>query len=199
GWMIYGNLRIPENIDAETRVPGVVLLHSGWSDRYIFHDLEILFAKHGIAVLNIDWRGRGKSREKGNYFTLPREERDRAYLDAKAAVNLLAEQPEVDSQRIPILGTYLGSKFAMAAAVGDARIGAMVMLSGYIPSGKEREQIAGVPFPILFIGSRGFAPVTNAMTDLYELTRDRGSEMIIYDGGALGYQLFECDQGLEVK
>jgi len=197
GWTIYGNLRIPENIEAGQRVPGVVLLHSGWSDRYIFHGLEIVCARLGVAVLNIDWRGRGKSREKGNYFTLPREERDRAYLDAKAAVNLLADQPGVDAGSIAILGTYLGAKLAVMAAMGDPRIGALVMLSGYIPSAKERDEIATINFPILFIGSRGFAPVTNAIFDLYELTREKGSEVIIYDGGAIGYQLFEVDEGLE--
>ena len=199
GWTIYGNLRIPENIDAGTRVPGVVLLHSGWSDRYIFHDLEILFAKHEIAVVNIDWRGRGKSREKGNYFSLAREERDRAYLDAKGAVNVLAEQSQVDPTKLAILGTYLGAKFAVMAALGDTRIGALVMLSGYIPSAKERDEIAGAHFPILFIGSRGFAPVTNAISDLYDLTKDKGSEVWIYDGGAIGYQLFETDEGLEER
>lgn len=194
GWTIYGNLRIPGNI---ARGPGVVLLHSGWSDRYIFHDLEILFAKHGIAVLNIDWRGRGKSREKGNYFSLTKEERDRAYLDAKAAVSVLADQSQVDPTKLAILGTYLGAKFAVMAALGDPRIGALVMLSGYIPSAKERDEIAGAHFPILFIGSRGFAPVTNAISDLYELTKERGSDVWIYDGGAIGYQLFEIDEGLE--
>jgi len=87
----------------------------------------------------------------------------------------------------------------VGAALGDSRIGALVMLSGYIPSGKEREEIAGVNFPMLLIGSRGFSPVTNAMADLCELTQERGSEMIIYDGGALGYQLFEVDESLEQK
>jgi dienelactone hydrolase len=198
-WMIYGNLLIPENIKEGDRAPGVVLLHSGWSDRYIFHDMERLLAKSGVAVLNIDWRGRGKSRGKGNYFTLPRDERDRAYLDAKAAINVLADQPEVDAEQIALLGTYIGAKYAVAAALGDPRIRALVMLSGYIPTAKEREEIAGVPFPILFIGSRGFAPVTNAMADLYQLTREKGSEMISYEGGALGYQLFEFDEGLEQK
>ncbi len=198
-WTIYGNLRIPENLKEGERVPGIVLLHSGWSDRYIFHALERLFARSGIAVLNIDWRGRGKSRGKGKYFSLPREDRDRGHLDAKAALDVLASQPDVDEQKLAILGTYLGSKFAVMAALGDSRIGALVMLSGYIPTGKEREEIAGVSFPILFIGSRGFGPVTNAMADLYELTKDRGSEIIIYDGGALGYQLFEVDEGLQPR
>src|SRR5262249_44819122 len=50
GWTIFGNLLIPENLSAEALAPGVVLLHSGWSDRYIFHRLERLFVKSGIAV-----------------------------------------------------------------------------------------------------------------------------------------------------
>lgn len=198
-WTIHGNLIVPVNLKEGELAPGVVMVHSGLSDRYIFHNIERLFARGGAAVLNIDWRGRGKSREKGAFVGLPREERDRAYLDVKAAVNLLAARPEVDSQRLAIIGTYIGAKFAMGAAVGDPRIGALVMLSGYIPNGEEREEIAGVKFPILFIGSRGFAPVTNAMVDLYHLTKDRGSELIMYDGGALGYQLFEVDPGLEPR
>ncbi|MGH9902766.1 MAG: alpha/beta hydrolase, partial [Pyrinomonadaceae bacterium] len=76
GWTIYGNLVTPGTLQDGERAPGIVLLHSGWSDRYIFHRLEKLFARGGVAVLNIDWRGRGKSRGKGNYFTLPRDERD---------------------------------------------------------------------------------------------------------------------------
>jgi dienelactone hydrolase len=198
-WTIYANLLVPETLEKGARAPGVVMVHSGLSDRYIFHDLERLFVKNGMAVINIDWRGRGKSREKGSFFTIPKDERDRAHLDVKAAVELLAARPEVDAQNIAIIGTYIGAKFAAAAAVGDPRIGAVVMLSGYIPSGKEREELAGVTFPILFIGSRGFGPVTNAMADLYELTRSKGSELIIYDGGALGYQLFEVDETLERK
>ena len=198
-WTIYGNLLIPENLPAGELAAGVVLLHSGWSDRFVFHGLERHFCKSGLAVLNIDWRGRGKSRGKGNYFTLSKDERDRAHLDAKAAINVLAEQPEVDSQRMAILGTYIGAKYATAAAIGDERIGALVMLSGFIPSSNEREAIARFTFPTLFIGSRGFAPIANAMADLYEITQERGSEIMIYDGGAIGYQLFEFDEGLEQR
>lgn len=198
-WTIYGNLLLPGNLKEGEQAPGVVMVHSGLSDRYIFHNIERLFVRSGAAVLNIDWRGRGKSREKGSFVSLAREERDRAHLDVKAAVNVLADRPEVDSQRIAIIGTYVGAKFAMSAAVRDPRIRALVMLSGYIPNGEEREEIAVVTFPILFIGSRGFAPVTNAMIDLYHLTKDRGSELVIYDGGALGYQLFEVDHGLEQR
>jgi dienelactone hydrolase len=198
-WTIYGNLLIPENLAAGTTAPGIVLLHSGWSDRYVFHSLERSFCMSGIAVLNIDWRGRGKSRGKGNYFTISKDERERTHLDAKAALNVLAAQPEVDSQRLAILGTYIGAKYATGAAIGDERIRALVMLSGFIPSSSERDAIAAFTFPTLFIGSLGFAPIANAMTDLFEITEERGSEIILYEGGAIGYQLFEFDEGLEKR
>src|SRR5215471_8290155 len=74
GWTIFGNLLIPDGLRDGATAPGIVLLHSGASDRYIFHSLEKKLVRSGIAVLNIDWRGRGKSRDKGNYFKLPREE-----------------------------------------------------------------------------------------------------------------------------
>ncbi len=198
-WTIYGNLLIPETLASGELAAGIVLLHSGWSDRFVFHSLERLFCKKGIAVLNIDWRGRGKSRGKGSFFALPKNERDNAHLDAKAALSFLAERPEVDARRLAILGTYIGAKFATAAALGDERIRALVMLSGFIPSQQEREQIAGFQFPTLFIGSSGFAPIAKAMADLHELTQARGSEIMIYDGGAIGYQLFEFDEGLEQR
>jgi hypothetical protein len=37
------------------------------------------------------------------------------------------------------------------------------------------------------------------MTDLFEITEERGSEIILYEGGAIGYQLFEFDEGLEKR
>jgi hypothetical protein len=34
------------------------------------------------------------------------------------------------------------------------------------------------------------------MTELYSVTKDSGSELKVYDGGAIGYQLLEMDEGL---
>ena len=56
GWEIHGTLRVPQRPDP---VPGVVLLPSGRSDRAAYARLERLLSEQGLAVLNIDWRGRG--------------------------------------------------------------------------------------------------------------------------------------------
>ncbi len=194
GWTIFGNLRVPEGVTE--KVPAVILLHSGLSDRNIYDELEVMLAKQGLAVLNIDWRGNGKSAGKGKYFELSKAERDKGYLDAKAAVNFLASQPNVDASRIGILGTVIGAKHAMAAAVEEPRIKTAVVLTGYIPTEKEKAYLTTNKLPVLYVTSAGHKAVTQSLSDIYKLTRDQGSELVIYDGGAIGYQLFKLDDDL---
>jgi dienelactone hydrolase len=194
GWTIYGNFRVPQIRD--TKLPAVILLHSGLTDRHVFQDLEVALAKEGLAVLNIDWRGKGKSTGKGQYFDLSREERDRGYLDVKAAVNFLASRPNIDSDRIGVLGTVIGAKYAMAAAVDDARIKTAVVLTGYIPTEKEKTYLIARKPPVLYVTSSGHKAVTTALVDIANQTRAGGSELLIYDGGAIGYQLFKTDKNL---
>ncbi len=194
GWTIYGNFRVPQN--APARVPAVILLHSGLSDRNAYHDLEAALARSGLAVLNIDWRGKGKSTGKGKYFELSKGERDKGYLDAKAAVAFLASQPAIDADRLGIMGTVIGAKYAMAAAADEARIRTVIVLTGYIPTEKEKAYVSTQRLPILYVTSSGHRAVTQSMTELYELAKGGGSELLVYNGGAIGYQLFELDKDL---
>jgi dienelactone hydrolase len=194
GWTIYGNLRVPQG-KAE-KLPAVVLAHSGLSDRHAYHDLETALAKENIVVLNIDWRGRGKSTGKGKYFELAKAERDKGHLDVLGAVNYLASLPGVDVNRIGVLGTVIGARYAMAALAEDPRIKTGVVLTGYIPTEKEKAYLTTQNVAVLYITSAGHRAVTQSLTDLYRLTRDKGSELIVIGGGAIGYQLFELDESL---
>lgn len=194
GWTIYGNLRVPQG--GAEKLPAVVLAHSGLSDRHAYHDLETALAKENLVVLNIDWRGRGKSTGKGKYFELTRAERDKGHLDVLAAVNYLASLPGVDGNRIGVLGTVIGARYAMAALAEDPRIKTGVVLTGYIPTEKEKTYLTSQNVPVLYITSAGHRAVTQSLTDMYKLTRDKGSELIVMGGGAIGYQLFELDESL---
>jgi len=194
GWKIHGNLRVPQS--GAEKYPAVILMHSGLSDRFAYHELEIALARAGLAVLNIDWRGKGQSTNKGKYFDLPKAERDRGPLDVKAAVNFLASQTNVDASRLGALGTVIGARYAMAALPEEPRIRTAVVLTGYIPTAKEKEYLSAQRVPVLFVTSRGHGPVTQALTDMYQLTKDKGSELVVYDGGAIGYQLFKLDKNL---
>jgi len=192
GWTLYGTLRAPAGSGSPS-APGVVLLHSYLTDRHVFDHLEQLLADAGLAVLNFDFRGRGESKGKGGYFDLSLEERDKAYLDAKAALNFLAAQKGVNADRLALVTTSIGVKYGMKAAALDPRVKAFVMLGGM----PDRPDVERSHFPILFVSSKGSPPIMKAFQDFYKLARDRGSSLLEYEGGSIGYQLFELDESLQ--
>src|SRR5262249_41088929 len=171
------------------------LVHSSFTDRYVYDHLAELMVKHGLAVLSFDTRGRGQSQGKGDLLSLPPEERNKTALDAKAAVSFLAAQPGVT--RIGLLGADRGATYALAAAIGDARVGGLALMTTLL-NAKEREEIAKLDIPIFYLASQTIETATNgSMAAAYAATKNRGSRLVIYPGGALGYDLFETDDNLE--
>lgn len=191
-WTIYGNLCLSRG-HGQAKVPGVILVHSYLTDRHVFDDLEQMLVTAGFAVLNMDFRGRGKSQGRGSYFELPLEERDRAYLDVRAAADFLAAQNGVSQDQLAIVATSIGVKYGMKAASSDARIKSFVMLGGM----PDRTDVEKSRFPILFVSSLGLPPIAAAFRNFYALTKDRGSQLLEYEGGAVGYQIFEIDESLQ--
>jgi dipeptidyl aminopeptidase/acylaminoacyl peptidase len=183
GWTIHGDLNVPQG--RTENVAGVVLLHTALSDRYVYHDLVNDLVKSGIAVLNIDWRGRGKSRGKGKYSELKQEERERGYLDAKGGIDFLASQPGIDPTRIAVLGTDRGALHAVNIALNDPRVKALVILT-VIFTQKEKTSISNLDIPILYVACRGIENVLNDLTEAYRLSKNRGSRLATFSGSALG-------------
>lgn len=192
GWTIYGDLCLSRG-NGQAKAPGVILVHSYLTDRHVFEDLKQMLVTAGFAVLNMDFRGRGKSQGRGSYFDLPLEERDKAYLDVRAATAFLAAQKGVSRDRLAIVATSIGVKYGMKAASSDARIKSFVMLGGM----PDRADVERSRFPILFVSSLGLPPIAEAFRGFYALTKDRGSQLLEYEGGAVGYQIFEIDEGLQ--
>jgi cephalosporin-C deacetylase-like acetyl esterase len=192
GWTLYGSLRVPRK-DEGQRSPGVILLHSYLTDRYAFDRLEQMLSTAGIAVLNFDFRGRGKSIAGGTYFTLAQEERERAYLDARAAADCLASQDGVDPDRLAIVASSIGVKYGLKAAISDKRIMSFVMLGGM----PDQADVESAQFPILFVSSQGLPQIAEAFRGFYLMTRNRGSHLLEYEGAAVGYQVFDLDETLQ--
>lgn len=195
GWRLHGTRWLPT---ADHPVPGVILLHTGRSDRAAFARLARLLAERGFAVLNFDWRGRGQSVNQGTYFDLAAEVRAAAWEDALAALDHLAEQPEVDADRLAAVGVVHGAEFAVRAAVRDARVKALVLLTGYRPADEsESAHLLGGNVDVLYVTSTDHSVTTDAMRALYDASPGRHTRYVEYPGGAIGYQLFEVDEELE--
>jgi len=199
GWTIQADLVSPA---CEGRSPAIILIHSSVTDRHMYHTLAQMLVEAGFVVLNIDFRGRGKSRSKGNWLELrlktPEEiaETDRGYLDIMVAIDFLSSQDNVAPTLIGAVGTVIGARFALLAAAKDPRLRTVVSVTGYVPPEAERQELTGIKVPVLYVVSQNVVPVTLAMTALYEETRANGSKLVAFKGGAYGYGIFTLNRKL---
>ena len=195
GWEIHGTLTVPSGDGA---VPAAVLLHSGRSDRAVFSRLQGLLARHGVAALSIDWRGRGQSQNLGTYFTLTAEQRAEGWRDARAALSALEEHPGIDASRVAMIGVVHGAEHAVAASLDDDRVKLLGLLTGYAPRNeREAAHLVSGAVDVLYVTCRGHGPTTVAMGDLAARTPPGKATLRVYPGGAIGYQLFAIDPTLE--
>jgi dienelactone hydrolase len=195
GWTLHGTLKTPAGMSAQKVVPGVVMIHSSFTDRNIWNHLADAIVRQGLAVLSFDTRGRGQSTGKGDLLALSPEERNNTSLDARAAVRFLVSQPGIG--RVGVMGADRGATYALAAALESDRAGAAVLMTTLV-NAVEREAIAARDLPVFFLTSQTLETATNgSMAAAYAATKNRGSRLLVYPGGALGYDLLEFDHSLE--
>ncbi len=97
----------------------IILLHSIASNRLGTKDLAIMFARHGYGVLMIDLRAHGES--DGDILTYGGDE----FLDVSAGVDYLQARPEVDPDKIGVMGLSLGASTSILSAAQDERLAAV--------------------------------------------------------------------------
>jgi uncharacterized protein len=117
-----GDLYLPDHSPAGTRLPAVIPC-SGYTGLKDIHPARFARAlvPHGYACLAFDYRGFGASEgERGRL--VPQEQAE----DVRAAVSFVASVPEIDGDRIGLLGWALGGGIAIAAAADDACVRAVV-------------------------------------------------------------------------
>jgi len=130
GTPLAGTLTVPER--GRGPYAALVLVHgTGPQDRDetigpnpIFLQLSNALSNAGYAVLRYDKRGIGKS---GGRTTLGT--RDELIDDIKAAYQFASLQPEVDPQRIYLLGHSEGGELVPTVAAEDPRVAGIVLMA----------------------------------------------------------------------
>jgi uncharacterized protein len=131
-WELAGTLTTP--VSASGRVPGIILVHGpGPNDRNesmfatrIFEDLAEGLASRGFAVLRYEKRTKTYSDELSRVgYTLEEE----TVEDAVLAAALLRKQPEIDPNRIYVLGHSLGGYAAPRIAARDGKLAGLILLA----------------------------------------------------------------------
>ena len=116
---IYGVLHLPniqEPVPAILLVPGMDMIKEDKPNPFENHYLQ-----RGMAVLVMDGPGQGETRAKGLKVTL-----DNYQKAGSKMLDYLTSLPEVDSEKIGLLGISMGSYWGPLIAANDSRIKAVV-------------------------------------------------------------------------
>ncbi|WP_420596791.1 alpha/beta hydrolase family protein [Deinococcus sp.] len=120
GQRVYGMVHLPEpDLSGIAKpahgFPGVVILHGYTGNRGGDHRLLPLLSRYlsdrGIASLRFDFRGSGESEGDFSEMTVSREVKD-----ATAAFAYFKDLPEIDPERVMLLGFSMGGLVAALAS-----------------------------------------------------------------------------------
>jgi dienelactone hydrolase len=197
GWTLYANLRMPDIEEGKT-VPGVVMLPTALADRSSFIGLERAMVGQGIAVLDLEWRGIGRSIGKGNYIGMTLGELAESPKDVHLGLKFLASQKGVDPENIGVLGAAFSAQIAFFAAKQNPKFKAVAMLTPVIwpwEADNNYAAIAKINRPVLLVSGTGYGDLTKKFADL--TAADRRNKVILYPGAIFGYVLFRDHKDLE--
>jgi uncharacterized protein len=128
GLKLSAVLRIPDGMGQGERRPAFVVLHGFGSTKNagnVIRPTEMLSAL-GYVTFRFDMRGCGESEgEKGRVICLEQVE------DTRSAISWLCEQPEVDPERVGLLGSSFGAAVAVYTAGIDSRSACVISSGGW--------------------------------------------------------------------
>jgi len=128
GLKIAGLIDTPPDFKAGERRPAFIVLH-GFGGNKDGHGQAVVarqFCQWGYVTLRIDFRGCGESEgEHGRIICLDQ------VADTRNAISFLSSRPEVDPQRIALVGSSFGAAVAVFTGGADRRVAAVVSCGGW--------------------------------------------------------------------
>jgi fermentation-respiration switch protein FrsA (DUF1100 family) len=128
GLQLAGMLHVPNDLRPDERRAAVIVLHGfgGTMEGPGGNNPAPLFCGLGYVALRFDFRGCGLSHgERGRIICLEEVE------DACSALSYLAKRPEVDPNRIAMMGESVGAAVAVYAGGVDPRVAAVISSGGW--------------------------------------------------------------------
>ena len=127
GSQLIGYFAAPES---DTPVPGVIVAPEWWGRNDYTEQRARELAEHGYAALAVDMYGDKKvttaSNQAYEWMMQTFEDPDTLVNRAKAALNTLAAQDEVDADKLAAIGFCYGGKVALDLARSNASLQAVV-------------------------------------------------------------------------
>jgi len=133
GLTLSGALHLPDGHDGGP-LPCIIVLHGFGSNKEATNvRLPVaMLNSWGYAAFRFDMRGCGQSEgEFGKVICLEQVE------DTRAAIDALQRRPDIDPQRIGVLGSSIGAAVAVYAGGVDERVAAVISSGGWGHGGRK--------------------------------------------------------------
>jgi dienelactone hydrolase len=165
--------------------PGVLLLHMLGRQKEDWIHFATRLQEAGYAVLALDLRGHGDSGGAVDWAA--------SSDDVRRAWAMLAAQPEVDPARTAIVGASIGGNLALAAAVDEPQVQAVVLLSPGLDYQGVRTEEAMVAYgerPVLIVASEDDSYAAESAQTLVGLAQG-APVLTLYPGAGHGNEMIE--------
>src|SRR5262249_15344123 len=128
GLKLSGIVHTPDGLRSGDRRPAFIVLH-GFGGNKEGHGQSVVakqFTEWGYVTMRIDFRGCGESEgEHGRIICLDQ------VADTRNALTYLATRPEVDPERIGLVGSSFGAAVAVFSGGADQRVAAVISCGGW--------------------------------------------------------------------
>ena len=195
-----GYLALPTGgTGAAAKRPALIVIQEWWGVDEWIKEQSARFASRGYVALAPDlYRGRtAKSPDEAHELMRGMPE-DRAMADLKAAVDYLAARPDVDPNRIGVIGWCMGGGYALKLATADRRLRATAVNYGSIIT--DRDAIVRINSQILgsFGGADRGIPAADVKKFAAALTQyGKLADIKIYDGAGHAFMNPNNKQGYD--
>ncbi|TAJ79236.1 alpha/beta fold hydrolase, partial [bacterium] len=128
GLKLSGIVHIPADLRPGERRPAFLVLHGFGGNKEGRGSIVIAeqLAQWGYVTMRFDFRGCGESEgERGRILCLDQ------VADTSNAVTYMASRPEVDPERIALVGSSFGAAVAIYTGGADRRVAAVISCGGW--------------------------------------------------------------------
>ena len=128
GVTLAGNIHTPAGMKKGERRPAFIVLHGFGGNKDAGNVLKPAkwFLDQGYVVMRFDFRGCGQSEgQRGNIICLDQVQ------NTRDAVTLLQRRPDVDPDRIALVGSSFGAAVAVYTGGVDQRVAAVISSGGW--------------------------------------------------------------------
>src|SRR5215510_16587679 len=127
GLKLSGAIRVPDGLKPGEKRPAFIILH-GFGSRMTAENVmrpTAMFEKLGYVCMRFDMPGCGESEGEKGLLLCPDQ-----VVATSDALTLLAQHPNVDGDRIAVMGSSFGAAVAVYCGGIDPRVAAVLSASG---------------------------------------------------------------------